>query len=93
MEGIASVSFDSLAQNGLPTTEEDSDGSDMPDKMEGVSRARNADYPVRWPGRSSQTHDLDVVCSDYGFEVTFLTCPLSDVSVLGMYLTPILPLR
>lgn len=93
VEGIASVSFDSLAQSGLQMTEEDSDGSDMPDEMEGGSRARYAGYPLRWSGRSSQTRDLDVVCSDNGFEVTFLKCPLSDVSVLGMYLTPILPLN
>lgn len=91
VEGIASVSFDSLAQNGLKTTKEDSDGSDMPDKMEGGSRAPYAGNPGRWSGRSSQTGDLDVVCSDHGFEVTFLTSPLSDVSVLGMYLAPILP--
>lgn len=89
MEGIASVSFDSPAQNGLQTSEEDSDGSDMLDKMEGgSSRPHSA---VRWSGRSSQTHDLDVVCSGSGFKVTFLTSPLSDVSVLGMYLMLILP--
>lgn len=94
VEGIASVSFDSLGQNVQLTTEEDSDGSDRRFKVEGgISGARHAGYPRRWSGRSSQTRDLDVVCSDYGFEITFLTCPLSDVNVLGKYLTPILPLK
>lgn len=93
VEGIASVSFDSLAQNGQQTTEEDSDYSATLDKMEEGSRTRYAGYPVKWSGRSSQAHDLDVVCSDNGFEITFLTCPLSDVNVLGTYLIPILPLK
>lgn len=91
VEGIASVSFDSLAQNLLLTTKEDSDGSDRRAKVEGgSSRTHQAGSPGRWSGRSSQTRDLDVVCSSDGFEITFLKCPLSDVNVLGKYWTPIL---
>lgn len=94
VEGIASVSFDSLAQNLLLTTKEDSDGSDRWDKVEGgSSRTHQAGYPGRWSGRSSQARDLDVVCSSDGFEITFLKCPLSDVNVLGKCSTPILPLK
>lgn len=84
VEGIATVSFDSSAQNGLQIIEENIDHLDIPDEMEDGSQTGS---PKRWSGWSSQTPDLDVVCTDYGFQVTFMMGPLSEVKILGMYLT------
>lgn len=84
MEGIATVSFDSSVQNGLQIIDEDYDHLSLTDELEGGSRTG---FPQRWSGRSSQTSDLDVVCTNYGFQVTFLMSPLSEVKVLGMLLS------
>ncbi|XP_056877272.1 uncharacterized protein LOC130518575 [Takifugu flavidus] len=80
VEGIATVSFDSSVQNGLQIIDEDSDHLSVTDEMEGGSPTG---FPQKWSGKSSQTSDLDVVCTKYGFQVTFLMCPLSEVKVLG----------
>lgn len=88
VEGIATVSFDSSAQNGLQIIEENFDHLEIPDEMEDGSRMRS---PQRWTSRTSQTPDLDVICADYGFQVTFMMGPLSEVKVLGMYLTTTTP--
>lgn len=84
MEGIATVSFDSSVPNGLQIIDEDYDHLSVTDEMEGGSRTG---FPQKWSGKSSQTPDLDVVCTDYGFQVTFLMCPLNEVKVLGMHLS------
>lgn len=84
MEGIATVSFDSSGQNGLQTIEGDFGGLDGPEEM-GGSQVLFAGSPSRWSGRFSQLPDLDVVCADYGFQVTFLMNPLSEVKVLGRF--------
>lgn len=88
MEGIATVSFDSSVQNGLQIIDEDFDHLSLTDEMEGDSRTG---FPQKWSGRSSQTPDLGVVCTDYGFQVTFLMGLLSEVKVLGMHLSTIPP--
>lgn len=88
VEGIATVSFDSPAQNEMQTPEEDFDHVDMPDDMEDGFQEVFAGSPRKWAGRSTQIPDMDVVCTEYGFQVTFLS-PLTEVKVLGMCLSSV----
>ncbi|XP_047461591.1 zona pellucida sperm-binding protein 4-like [Mugil cephalus] len=47
--------------------------------------AESVDAPPRnWSGSTSQSSDLDVVCSDAGFQITLPTSDFSEVTVLGL---------
>lgn len=57
----------------------------------GVDRGLQVNFedepPMSWPGSCNPTaSDLEVVCSESGFQITLPTGPLSEVKVFGMYL-------
>lgn len=87
VEGIASVFFDPADPNGFQTDAEESVQTNLVGRTEGGHHAKFAGaLPKKWSSGTNQIADLDVVCTDFGFEITFLTCPLSEIKVFGMYL-------
>lgn len=85
VEGIASVFFDPADPIGFQTVPEYQ--TNLVGRTEGGHHTKFAGaLPKKWSRVTNQIADLDVVCTDFGFEITFLTSPLSEIKVFGMYL-------
>lgn len=94
-EGVASsenfdsdVDYDDLAIDDSRPTHYGGGGVDR-----GFQVKFEDEPPRSWPGSCNPTaSDLEVVCSESGFQITLPTGPLSEVKVFGMYLIRFLDL-
>lgn len=90
VEGADTVdSVDFFAPHGLDVDEESSSDPNLASGLGGGFHVEFVDAPPRsWAAGTSQSStDLEVDCSDVGFQITLPTASLSNVKVLGMHLT------